>query len=152
MFTCFSSCTESSFRRHSVRQQHWEMNFWLIQWHTSSACSFMFCNINVKNGRGNFNWPVASLQLSVERVQEWEKLTAFLLTRPLGVRYSCLISPSAFPQSPQVLPFIQSTTWIYFPERYETLIGRNIKHIWYFLCEKSAMAKLHPLLPVCAVK
>lgn len=59
-----------------------------------------------------FVLPVASLQFSAGRIQEWAKLTAVVAIHPVGVRYSCMVSPSAFPQSPQVFPFIQSTTLI----------------------------------------
>ena len=75
-----------------------------------------YCEIEMLEGEKvrQAQWviPEVSRQLLPDRTQEWAKLVAFLDTRSLGVWYSCLTSPSAFPQSPHVWPLIQSATLI----------------------------------------
>lgn len=62
--------------------------------------------------------------------QDWVKLSALVATRPLGVRYSSMYSPSPSPHIPQVYPLIQSGILIWGrQQRVLALLPR-----WGFLC------------------
>lgn len=82
-----------------------QQSFKVVYWYYS------FYILPMANVEASFVLPEASRQLFPGRTQLWAKLTAFSVWRLLGVSNSFLISPSAVPQSPQVLLLIQSTIW-----------------------------------------